>query len=166
MFAGLPDRSADDAWFLTSIDLEAAIEHNQCLVGGALDLYKCFDQLIRLIVYLVLMLAGIPRCVLTAYINYHETGFLLYAVHGHVGTPHRHRCGIPQGCPLSMLFIVFLLRPWIMQMIELGCTPKCLADDMLLTSTGTSALLVFAHAFQATILAHAASRSQDSSSEE
>ena len=44
MFAGVPDRSASDAWYLTGLEVEEATVLNKCLVGGAVDLFKCFDQ--------------------------------------------------------------------------------------------------------------------------
>eukprot|EP00973_Karenia_brevis_P037745 5206994-Karenia_brevis.AAC.1 len=96
MFAGLPGRSAEDAWFITAIQAE----HSQGIFGQA----------------------------------------------------HRFPCGIPQGCPLSMLFVCILLRPWHRQMCDLGAKPRSLADDMFITSVGSDALGKFNAAFNATLI--------------
>ena len=111
MFAGLPDRSADDAWFHTSIEVEEAKMTNTTIIGGAVDLFKCFDQLIRLIIYAILIIAGLPTRVLIAYVNYHEHVWCYFIIHGCIGAPHRFRCGIPQGCPLSMFLSLCSLGP-------------------------------------------------------
>eukprot|EP00973_Karenia_brevis_P034530 4763372-Karenia_brevis.AAC.1 len=49
MFAGIPGRSAEDAWYLTGLEAEAAQVHHEEFIGGALDLFKCFDQIVRMI---------------------------------------------------------------------------------------------------------------------
>ena len=53
------------------------------------------------------------------------------AVAGGLGEGHTHPCGIPQGCPLSMMLIAFLLRPWICQIRTLNARARILADDIL-----------------------------------
>ena len=70
MFAGLPGRGASDAWYLAALEVELAqLEHNP-LVGGALDLYRRFDQIVRPLLYASLVVAGCPTEVLTACIAY------------------------------------------------------------------------------------------------
>eukprot|EP00973_Karenia_brevis_P045649 6322247-Karenia_brevis.AAC.1 len=65
MFAGIQGRSAEDAWYLTSLDSEHSQVFNEEFIGGALDLYKCFDQIIRLLLYCVLLLAAVSYTHLT-----------------------------------------------------------------------------------------------------
>ena len=143
MFAGMPQVGADDAWYLTALEAEQALMANWAFIGGSVDLFKCFDQIVRGLLYFLLLLGVFPINILTAYANYHEAAQLMYVIHGTVGQPHTHPCGIPQGCPLSMLFIAFMLRPWVLEVIKLGATPRCLADDMLVTVSGPSALHCF-----------------------
>eukprot|EP00973_Karenia_brevis_P037406 5157762-Karenia_brevis.AAC.1 len=77
---------------------------------------------------------------------------LIYnTVSGSLGTPHRHHCGIPQGCPFSMTFISLYLRAWIQQMVAAHAEPRTLADDVLLITKGRRALHIFHHAFNLTI---------------
>eukprot|EP00973_Karenia_brevis_P028654 3952066-Karenia_brevis.AAC.1 len=79
-------------------------------------------------------MAGIPAPVLLAYRNYHEELLIYNSFGGNLGQGHTHRCGIPQGCPLSMVFVSLLLRAWITQMIAHDMQPRTLADDFLLTT--------------------------------
>eukprot|EP00973_Karenia_brevis_P080867 11218282-Karenia_brevis.AAC.1 len=72
MFAGKPGVGAEDAWFMAALDLEEAAVTKQAYIGGTLDLFKCFDQVVRPLLYLILGISGVPVPVLTAYVNYHE----------------------------------------------------------------------------------------------
>ena len=47
MFAGIEGRGAADASYETAIALELAKLENKAFVGGAADVYKCFDQVQR-----------------------------------------------------------------------------------------------------------------------
>eukprot|EP00973_Karenia_brevis_P028258 3893708-Karenia_brevis.AAC.1 len=116
MFGGMPGIGSEDAWYLTALQAEHDILHQVPFVGGTLDLYKCFDQVLRPLLYIVLLLSGLPSTVLTAYSNFLENAWMYNCFAGNVGAPHRHQCGIPQGCPLSMAFISIFLRAWITQM--------------------------------------------------
>ena len=70
MYGGLPGLGAFDAWFATAIDTEFAVLHDIPLAGAIIDLMKCFDQIIRPLLYIVLALAGLPTFVLTAYVDF------------------------------------------------------------------------------------------------
>ena len=59
-------------------------------------------------------------------------GLTIYnSVAGSLGAPHQRKCRIPQGCPLSMTMIAFLLRPWIAKIQDIGAKPRVLADDIM-----------------------------------
>eukprot|EP00973_Karenia_brevis_P051154 7104963-Karenia_brevis.AAC.1 len=92
---------------------------------------KAFDQVVRPLLYCVLSIAGIPACILVAYINFQESLIIHHVISGSIGKGHRHRSGIPQGCPLSMVFISLLLRAWMIQMRSLQAVPRTLADDLM-----------------------------------
>ena len=109
----------------------------------------CFIS--RPLLYLLLVLSGFPPVVLCAYSSYHEAAFVQFSINRHLGIPHQHRCGIPQGCPLSMLFITFLLLGWTRQMASFNIRARTLADDLFLSSTGTYALKSFVAAFNLTL---------------
>ena len=80
---------------------------NTPVVGGALDLYKCFDQVIRGLLYVLLLCSGVPASIVSAYSRFQEQSQIYNSISGALGQPHKHHCGIPQGCPLSMIFITF-----------------------------------------------------------
>eukprot|EP00973_Karenia_brevis_P054498 7573907-Karenia_brevis.AAC.1 len=72
MFGGVPGVGADDAWYLTSLQAESDLLDGTHHIGGTLDLYKCFDQIARPLFYFVLLIAGLPANILSAYINFVE----------------------------------------------------------------------------------------------
>eukprot|EP00973_Karenia_brevis_P058466 8142706-Karenia_brevis.AAC.1 len=72
MYGGLKGVGASAAWYVTALEVEDAHVADISLVGGALDLFKCFDQILRPLMYIVLMIAGLPPEILTAYINFQE----------------------------------------------------------------------------------------------
>ena len=51
------------------------------------------------------------------------------------GTPYTRRCSIPQGCPLSMMMLALITRPWILLMKHMETIPRTLADDLFLCLT-------------------------------
>eukprot|EP00973_Karenia_brevis_P029429 4060797-Karenia_brevis.AAC.1 len=78
MHAGLKRVVAEDAWYCTSLEFEAAILEDNPLVGGVLDIMKCFDQIIRPLLYVVMLLAGFPPQLLAAYANHHENSNIYF----------------------------------------------------------------------------------------
>ena len=110
MFAGVPEVGADDAWWETALDLE---EHNITgtpFSGTGVDVFKCFGQIARDLVYRISDVAGMPKKVLNTYRRYQETLQTRNAVAGGLGAPYTRYMGAPQGCPMSMMIIVVLLR--------------------------------------------------------
>lgn len=148
MFAGIPGVGSQDAWFSTSIDLENAQTQNLSYVGGALDMYKCFDQVLRPLLSIILSISGIPVSVLSCYASFQENVMLRFQILGTLGTPHKHPWGIPQGCPFSMCFIALYLRALICQMVSMGVTIRVLADDLLVTVFGENVLRLFFVGFE------------------
>ncbi len=71
------------------------------------DFHKCFDQICRPLPYVLLYLTGFPQRVLTAYVAFMEKLQFHNAVAGALGRSHRRDAGIPQGCPLSMMYDVY-----------------------------------------------------------
>ncbi len=68
--AGVPGKGAADAWHKTALDLEFARAHFINLTGGSVDIYKCFDQLNRDLVFRLARKAGMPDRILNAYERY------------------------------------------------------------------------------------------------
>ena len=60
MYAGVQGRGAQDAWYTTALDLEEAFMNAQPVTGGAVDIHKCFDQILRPVVYKLSAMAGVP----------------------------------------------------------------------------------------------------------
>ena len=77
---------------------------------------------------------------------------LIYnSIAGALGAPHRRKCGIPQGSPLSVIYQSLYLRAWVVQMKSFGAMPRTLADNLMLLVTGNQALHIFCYAFTATL---------------
>jgi hypothetical protein len=102
--------------------------------GGAADLFKAFDQILRELLFIILEMAGFPKRLLKPYAAMLSNLLVYNCFAGHIGAPHKHPRGIPQGCPLSMVCLALLARPWILMMKEKGLAPRLLADDVLLLS--------------------------------
>merc|ERR1712197_13010 len=73
-----------------------------------------------------------PTNILLAYEAYQHDLVIHNQIGPAIGQPHRHRCSIPQGCPLSMALVALLMRPWILTMREQQVEPRVLADDLFL----------------------------------
>ena len=100
----------------------------------------------------MLIHGGFPPQLWHAYYAFHSNVVYHNSVAGMLGRPHRHPLGIPQGCPFSMTFIAFMLVPWARSMLSIGCIPRALADDILVTAKGDQHELLFLRGYTITLL--------------
>eukprot|EP00973_Karenia_brevis_P065747 9138130-Karenia_brevis.AAC.1 len=61
MFAGVGQVGAQEAWYDAALNLEHAKVYQQPATGGAVDIHKCFDQILRPLLYWLLLIAGFPK---------------------------------------------------------------------------------------------------------
>ena len=76
------------------------------------DVTKSFDAVDRVILDGVLSRLGLPGWFRHAYFEYHAHVRLRFKLASGLGEPWTRDGGIPQGCPLSMMFIVALYLAW------------------------------------------------------
>ena len=137
MYAGTRGKGAVDAWRHALTTIEEHKLDGQEFAGAVADIMKFFDQIRRKLVYEVAKAAGMPPGVLKAYQAYIENMKVYNCLAGGMGTPYMRRCGIPQGCPFSMMFVALIMKPWI---VIMRCIPGVkafiLADDVLVLVTG------------------------------
>ena len=88
---------------------------------------------------------GFPPKVLQTYTKFIEALKIHNTIPGGIGTPCTRQCGIPQGCPLSMLMIAILMTPWVQMAKANNTSPKVLADDILLLASGEHCTKHFAN---------------------
>ena len=60
LYAGVSGQGADDAAYATAVLIENTHLKGEHLSGGAADIFKCLDQIIRPLLYLIMDLAGMP----------------------------------------------------------------------------------------------------------
>ena len=134
----LPGWGAEDAWYETAVRIEPARTTNQVLSGAIDDIFKCFDQISRVLLAILLFLGGMPHGILFAYLRFQDQVNVYNCVAGGVGQPYHRRCSIPQGCPFSMMLIQFMLRilSQLIKSLHPGVLLRMLADDLLLLYLG------------------------------
>ena len=136
MYVGAGSQGAGDAWYQTLIDLELLKLEGSNYCGGAADLWKYFDQIARPLVYSLAKAAGMPPEILVAYKRFQENLLVHNSLASTIGQPYTWEFSIPQGCPLSMMIVALMMRPWIMLMKEMNVDPKVLADDAMIIAKG------------------------------
>ena len=82
IYAGVPLLSAEYAWFHTALDAEEAELTHAAFAGVCADVYKCFDQLIRGLIYWVALYAGFLYLSLCAYQSFQEHIWLYFISEG------------------------------------------------------------------------------------
>ena len=103
---------------------------------------KSFDTVDRGILDRVLASLGLPAWFRHAYFEYHAEVGLRFKFAAGLGVPWTRDGGIPQGCPLSMMFIVALYLPWCRYLQELpNVTPQWYADNLKCVSSRLEQLL-------------------------
>ena len=81
---------------------------------------------------------GLPAWFRHAYFEYHANVRLASGL----GLPWTRDGGIPQGCPLSMMFIVALYLPWCRYLsAQVGVEPQLYADNLKCVSRDPDLLL-------------------------
>ena len=137
-------RGSVEAWYTSSLDIEevlsgAADSHVHLFVA---DVVKSFDTVDRCILDRVLSSLGLPGWFRHAYSEYHAHVRLRFKLASGLGEPWTRDGGIPQGCPLSMMFIVALYLPWCRCLAaQVGVQPQLYADNLKCLSRNPDLLL-------------------------
>ena len=137
-------RSSVQAWFTTALDIEEVLSG---IVEGDVhifvaDVIKSFDTVDRGILDRVLSSLGLPGWFRHAYFEFHSLGRLRFKLAAGLGQPWTRDGGIPQGCPLSMMFIVALYLPWCRYLAtQEGVQPQLYADNLKCVSRDPGVLL-------------------------
>ena len=134
--SGVPGKGAHDAWMQTALMNEINRLSGLDTAGGSVDIYKCFDQVDRELIYLLAEEAGMPKRILDPYFRYIDNLNIRYQTAKVIGQPHRDVCSIPQGCRYSMTMVALLMIPWVSIMEKAEVIPRVLADDLMFTSHG------------------------------
>ena len=133
-----------EAWYATALDIEevltgAADSHVHLFVA---DVVKSFDSVDRWILDCVLSNLGLPAWFRHAYWEYHAHVRLRFKLAAGLGEPWSRDGGIPQGCPLNMMFIVALYLPWCRYLsAQVGVHPQLYADNLKCVSRDPDLLL-------------------------
>ena len=102
--------SSVEAWFSTALDIEEVLSG----AGGdqlhvlVADVIKSLDTVDRSILDCSLGRLGLPSWFRKVYFSHHNQVRLRFKLAARLGEPWCQDGGIPQGCPLSMVFIVAL----------------------------------------------------------
>ena len=127
--------SSVEAWFSTALDIEQVLSGaggDQLHVMVA-DVIKSFDTVDRSILDCALGRLGFPDWFRKVYFSFDGQVRLRFKLAAGLGEPWCRDGGIPQGCPLSMVFIVALYGPWCRHLDALPDVP-CLSLLVLLLS--------------------------------
>ena len=87
------------AWWHASLLREDASHDERAVIAGALDIFKCFDQIVPLLVEVTLSLAGCPWQILGPYREMMRGVRAVNMLPQGAGEPYQKRCSTPQGAP-------------------------------------------------------------------
>ena len=115
VFSAGGGRGSVEAWYTSAFDIEEVLSgavdsHVHLFVA---DVIKSFDTVDRGVLDAVLSSLGLPGWFRHAYLEYHAHVRLRFKLAAGFGEPWTRDGGIPQGCPLSMMFIVALYLPGV-----------------------------------------------------
>ena len=105
------------------------------------DVIKSFDTVDRGILDCSLGRLGLPDWFRKVYFSYHANVRLRFKLAAGLGEAWTRDGGIPQGCPLSMVFFVALYVPGCRYLSsQQGVTPQLYADNLKCTTVDGHAL--------------------------
>ena len=129
--------------FSTALNIEevlARIGSDQLHVMVA-DVIKSFDTVDRSILDRALGRLGLPAWFRNVYFVYHSQVRLRFKPASGLGEPWCRDVGIPQGCSLSMVFIVALFVPWCRRLEAMPAVrPQLYADNLKCSAECPNAL--------------------------
>ena len=99
MYAGIEGQGAADAAYSTALQIEHCMVNGVDFTGGASDVYKCFDQVQRPIIYEMLRKAGMPKRILKNYKKFQEGLTAYNTIAGGIGEGYKKATSEPQGGP-------------------------------------------------------------------
>ena len=127
VFSAGSGRGSVEAWYTSPLDIEEVLSgavDSQVHLFVA-DVIKNFDTVDREILEYVLSSLGLPCWFRHAYFEYHSHVRLRFKLAAGLGEPWTRDGGIPQGCPLSMIFTVALYLPWCRYLsAQVGVEPQ------------------------------------------
>ena len=136
--------SSVDAWYSTAVDIEEVLSqtrHSDFHIFVA-DVVKSFDTVDRDILDCTLGRLGLPAWFRKVYFSYHRDERLRFKLAAGLGVAWKRDGGIPQGCPLSMVFIIALYTPWCRYLESCASiSPQLYADNLKCTSYDVDAVL-------------------------
>eukprot|EP00969_Alexandrium_andersonii_P342898 15157871-Alexandrium_andersonii.AAC.1 len=109
----------------------------------AVDIHKCFDQVVRPLILTTAAVMGCPVQVTKAWYGMLSALECFNSFGPHIGEAHSRPCSLPQGCPLSMMWIAMASRPLLCILETVGSVPRVLADDWLITVRGLAHYATF-----------------------
>ena len=137
-------RSSVEAWFSTALDIEEVLSGvvDSDVHLFVADVVKSFDTVDRGVSDLVLSSLGLPGWFRHAYFEIHSHVRLRFKLATGLGQPWTRDGSIPQGCPLSMMFIVALYLPWCRYLgAKVGVQPQLYPDNLKCVSRDPEVLL-------------------------
>ena len=139
--------SSVDAWCATTVDIEEVLSNTR--QGDfhifVADVVKSFDTVDRDILDCTLRRLGLPAWLRKVYFSFHREVRLRFKLAAGLGVAWTRDGGIPQGCTLSMFFIVSFYAPWCWHLESLrGIFHQLYADNLKCTSKNVDSLLAAA----------------------
>ena len=135
--------SSVEAWFSTALDIEEVLsgtggDHSHVV---AADVIKSFNTVDRSILDCALGRLGLPDWFRRTYFSFHSRVRLTFKLATGLGDPWCRDGGVPQGCPLCMVFIVALYVPWCRHLESLpDVKPQLFADNLKCSAERRGAL--------------------------
>ena len=135
--------SSVEDWFSTALDIEEVLAQmgGDQLHATVNDVIKSFGSVDMSILDCALGRLGLPAWFRKVYFAYHSQVRLRFKLASGLGEPWCRDGGIPQGCPLCMVFIVALYVPWSMRLeAMLAVRPQLQADNLKCSAERPNAL--------------------------
>ena len=135
--------SSVEAWFSTALDIEEVLSGTGCDQVHVMvaDVIKSFDTVDRSILDCASGRLGLLDWFRKVYYLFHSQVRLRLKLAAGLGEPWCRDGGIPQGCPLSMIFIVALCVPWCRHLYSLpDVKPQLYADNLKCSAARPRAL--------------------------
>lgn len=122
-------RSAWDAAYHRSAEIESVCKGGNVYAGGEGDLDKCYDLMVPGLALCAALAIGIPPIIVAMELSFIRVATYAVRYVGCFGLFKTHLRGLFQGSPLSESWLGASFVPWHQGIMDIGGIPRVLADD-------------------------------------
>ena len=129
VYGAMPHVSVQDVTMRVQLQIERALKSREPVSGFCMDIQKCFNCIGRYPSQLLMRILGIPDSVTAFWANCMSGLTRVFHIGDTFSEPQPSTCGIPEGCPVSVVIMAAWAWAVSVRLSQIGVEPITYYDD-------------------------------------